>query len=298
MTKRARQKKLALWVEGARLRTLPLAVAPVAVGTGAAASIQMLQPLLAGLALAVALFLQIGVNYANDYSDGIRGTDNKRVGPLRLTGSKSVKPKAVKNAAFIFFALAGLAGLAIVLITAIWWLLAVGAIAIVAAWFYTGGKSPYGYAAMGEVSVFIFFGLVATLGTEYIQTGNFDSNGIFGGVAMGAISSAVLMVNNIRDIDLDRHVGKRTLAVRVGKNWANLIFVILIWIPVLILVPFPFLYPASVFAYASIFLIAPATLIVLTAKTPKELILVLKLTSFAGLVYGLLLGYGLAAVSI
>lgn len=298
MTKRARQKKIALWVEGARLRTLPLAVAPVAVGTGAAASIQMLQPSLAALALVVALFLQIGVNYANDYSDGIRGTDNKRVGPLRLTGSKSVKPTAVKNAAFAFFALAGVAGLAIVLITGIWWLLAVGALAIVAAWFYTGGKSPYGYAALGEVSVFIFFGLVATIGTEYIQTGFADTNGILGGIAMGSISSAVLMVNNIRDIDLDRHVGKKTLAVRVGKKWANAFFIALIWIPIVLLVPFPFLYPASVFAYASVFLIAPATLIVLTAKTPKELILVLKLTSSAGLVYGVLLGYGLAAVSI
>lgn len=298
MTKRARQKKLALWIEGARLRTLPLAVAPVAVGTGAAASIQMFDPLLATLALAVALFLQIGVNYANDYSDGIRGTDAKRVGPLRLTGSKSVKPSAVKNVAFVFFGLAGLSGLAIVLITGIWWLLAVGAVAIIAAWFYTGGKSPYGYAALGEVSVFIFFGLVATLGTQFIQIGTIDSNGILGAIAMGAISSAVLMVNNIRDIDLDRHVGKKTLAVRVGKRWSNAIFILLIWTPMILLVPFPFIYPATVFAYASIFLIAPATLIVLTATTPKELILVLKLTSFAGLVYGALLGYGLAVVSI
>jgi 1,4-dihydroxy-2-naphthoate octaprenyltransferase len=298
MTKRARQKQISLWVEGARLRTLPLAVAPVAVGSGAAAAIQMFQPVLAALALAVALFLQIGVNYANDYSDGIRGTDAKRVGPLRLTGSKSVKPKAVKHAAFLFFALAGLAGLSIVMITGIWWLLGVGAAAIVAAWFYTGGKNPYGYAALGEVSVFIFFGLVATIGTEYIQTGDLSANSIFGGVAMGAISSAVLMVNNIRDIDLDRHVGKKTLAVRVGKSWAKAIYLILLWAPIAILIPFPFLYPASVFAYSSVLLIAPATLIVLTAKTPKELILVLKLTSFAGLVYGALLGYGLAAVSI
>jgi 1,4-dihydroxy-2-naphthoate octaprenyltransferase len=298
MTKRARQTKIALWVEGARVRTLPLAVAPVAVGSGAAASIQMFQPTLAALALAVALFLQIGVNYANDYSDGIRGTDSKRVGPLRLTGSKSVKPQAVKNAAFIFFALAGLSGLAIVLITGIWWLLAIGAVAIIAAWFYTGGKSPYGYAALGEVSVFIFFGLVATIGTEYIQTNSFDANGVLGGVAMGAISSAVLMVNNIRDIDTDRHVGKKTLAVRVGKKWANAIYLLLIWVPVIILVPFPFIYPATVFAYASVLLIAPATLIVLTAKTAKELILVLKLNSLAGLVYGALLGFGLASVSI
>ncbi len=298
MTKRSRKKQLALWVEGARLRTLPLAVAPVAVGSGAAASIQLFDPLLAGLALAVALFLQIGVNYANDYSDGIRGTDAKRVGPLRLTGSKSVKPKAVKNAAFIFFVLAGLSGLSIVLLTGIWWLLGVGALAIIAAWFYTGGKNPYGYAALGEVSVFVFFGLVATVGTEFVQTRDFSSNGIFGGIAMGAISSAVLMVNNIRDIDLDRHVGKKTLAVRVGKNWAKAIYLILLWVPIAILIPFPFLYPATFFAYASLLLIAPATLILLTAKTPKELILVLKLTSFAGLVYGALLGYGLASVSI
>jgi 1,4-dihydroxy-2-naphthoate octaprenyltransferase len=184
------------------------------------------------------------------------------------------------------------------MITGIWWSLGVGAAAIVAAWFYTGGKNPYGYAALGEVSVFIFFGLVATIGTEYIQTGDFSANSIFGGVAMGAISSAVLMVNNIRDIDLDRHVGKKTLAVRVGKSWAKAIYLILLWAPIAILIPFPFLYPASVFAYSSVLLIAPATLIVLTAKTPKELILVLKLTSFAGLVYGALLGYGLAAVSI
>lgn len=298
MTKRARQKKIALWLEGARLRTLPLAVAPVAVGSGAAAAIQMLKPTLAWLALAVALFLQIGVNYANDYSDGIRGTDNHRVGPLRLTGSKSVKPKAVKNAAFIFFGLAAICGLVIVLLTGIWWLLAIGVAAIVAAWFYTGGKSPYGYAALGEVSVFIFFGLVATVGTAFIQIGDWDTNSLLGGVAMGSISSAVLMVNNIRDIDLDRHVGKRTLAVRVGKKWANAIYLILLWVPILILLPFPFLYPATVFAYASVLLIAPATLIVLTAKTAKELILVLKLTSFAGLVYGALLGFGLAAVSI
>ena len=293
-----KKKTLALWIEGARLRTLPLALAAVAIGTGSAASVQLFKPELAWLALAVALFLQIGVNYANDYSDGIRGTDAKRVGPLRLTGSKSVKPAAVKRAAFAFFALAGLAGIAIVLLTAIWWLLAVGAAAIIAAWFYTGGKSPYGYAALGEVSVFIFFGLVATLGTAFIQIRDFDVNSLLGGIAIGLISSAVLMVNNIRDMDLDRHVGKKTLAVRVGPKWAKVLYLAMIWIPIVILIPFPLLYPATVFAYASVLLIAPATLIVLTAKTAKELILVLKLTSFAGLVYGALLGFGLAAVSI
>jgi 1,4-dihydroxy-2-naphthoate octaprenyltransferase len=151
-----KKTSLKLWVEGARLRTLPLAVAPIAIGSGAAASIQSFDLGLALLALSVALFLQIGVNYANDYSDGIRGTDAKRVGPLRLTGSKSVRPAAVKFAAFLFFGLAALAGLAIVLLTGYWWFIGVGAVSIVAAWFYTGGKNPYGYAGLGEIAVFIF----------------------------------------------------------------------------------------------------------------------------------------------
>ena len=302
--KKALKRKAALWLEGARLRTLPLAVAPVAIGAGAAASIQSFDLTLSLLALAVALFLQIGVNFANDYSDGIRGTDAQRVGPLRLTGSKSLKPEAVKRAAFALFALAAVAGLAIVLLTQIWWLVAVGLAAIVAAWFYTGGKSPYGYAALGELSVFIFFGLVATAGTAYIQIENFEKNSLVmivtfaGATAIGLFSSAVLMVNNIRDIDLDRHVSKNTLAVKVGKRAAKAIYFAMIWIPLVILSGFVLLYPATVFAFVSFLFIAPATLIVATATTPKELILALKLTSFGALAYSLLLGYGLAAVSI
>lgn len=303
-TKKAFKRKAALWLEGARLRTLPLAIAPVAIGAGVAASIQSFNLGLSLLALAVALFLQIGVNYANDYSDGIRGTDAKRVGPLRLTASKSVKPEAVKRAAFAFFALAALAGVAIVLLTQIWWLVAVGAFAIVAAWFYTGGKNPYGYAAMGEISVFIFFGLVATVGTAYIQIENFEQNSLavlisfVGATAIGMFSAAVLMVNNIRDIDLDRHVSKNTLAVKVGKRAAKAIYFALIWIPLILLSGFVMLYPATFLAFASFFFIAPATLIVATAKQPKELILALKLTSFGALAYALLLGYGLASVSV
>ena len=297
-TKKSKKKQLKLWVEGARLRTLPLAIAPVAIGAGAAASVQAFSLGLSLLALAVALFLQIGVNYANDYSDGIRGTDAKRVGPLRLTGSGSTKPQAVKFAAFLFFALAGLAGLSIVVLTGYWWLLAVGAVAIIAAWFYTGGKSPYGYAGLGEIAVFIFFGLVATVGTSYIQVKYFDLNSILGGVAAGLFASAVLMVNNIRDLELDAHVGKRTLAVKLGKRWAKAFYFAMIWVPMFILVPFILIYPATLFAAASLFLVLPATLIVATAKTPKELILALKLTSFAALGYALLLGYGLATVTL
>lgn len=291
-----RQRGIKLWIEGARLRTLPLAVSPIAIGAGAAAAAKSFDLGLALLALAVAMFLQIGVNFANDYSDGIRGTDDNRVGPLRLTGSKSVRPQAVKFAAFMFFGLAALAGLAIVLLTQHWWFIPVGIASILAAWFYTGGKSPYGYAGLGEIAVFIFFGLVATYGTAYIQIGRFDLNALLGGTAAGLFASAVLMVNNIRDIDTDRHVGKRTLAVKVGKKWAKAIYLAMLWLPLVILAPYPFIYPVTIFAWASVLLVLPATLIVLTARTPKELILALKLTSFASLGYAILFGIGLAAL--
>jgi 1,4-dihydroxy-2-naphthoate octaprenyltransferase len=292
----AKTNKTKLWIEGARLRTLPLAIAPVLIGAGAADAAQAFDLGLSLLALSVALFLQIGVNFANDYSDGIRGTDDNRVGPLRLTGSKSVKPQAVKFAAFVFFGLAAIAGLAIVLITGIYWLLLVGAAAVIAAWFYTGGKSPYGYAGFGEVAVFIFFGLVATMGTAFIQIGTFDGNSLLGGVAAGLFASAVLMVNNIRDIVTDGHVGKKTLAVILGKKIANGLYLAMLWIPFIILFPFTLLYPATFFAYATLFMAVPATLIVLTAKSAKELILVLKLTSFTALGFAALLGWGLFVV--
>jgi 1,4-dihydroxy-2-naphthoate octaprenyltransferase len=285
-----------LWIEGARLRTLPLAIAPVAIGAGAADAMQSFDATLSALALAVALFLQIGVNFANDYSDGIRGTDDNRVGPLRLTSSKSVKPDSVKAAAFLFFALAAASGLAIIVITGLWWLVALGLASIIAAWFYTGGKSPYGYAGLGEIAVFVFFGLVATIGTAFIQIGFVDINSVLGGIAAGSFASAVLMVNNIRDIETDRKASKKTLAVRMGVKWANRLFLVMIWLPFVILLYFTLLYPASFLAYGALFLVLPATLIVLTAKTAKELVLVLKLTSFASLAYALLLTLGLVVV--
>ena len=288
--------KLKLWVEGARLRTLPLAIAPVAIGAGAADSVQAFDLTLSLLALAVALFLQIGVNYANDYSDGIRGTDDYRVGPLRLTGSKSVRPEAVKLAAFAFFGLAAASGLAIVLITGMFWLIAVGLAAIVAAWFYTGGKNPYGYAGLGELAVFVFFGLVATIGTTFVQVGFIEFNAVLGGIASGLFASAVLMVNNIRDIETDKLASKKTLAVMLGKKAATGLFLVMIWTPFVILGFFTLLYPATLMGFASLLLVAPATLIVLTAKSSKELILVLKLTSFASLAYALALAAGLFIV--
>jgi 1,4-dihydroxy-2-naphthoate octaprenyltransferase len=291
-----KNKSMRLWIEGARLRTLPLAIAPVAIGAGAADAMQRFDLLLSALALGVALFLQIGVNFANDYSDGIRGTDDKRVGPLRLTGSKSVKPESVKTAAMLFFILAAASGFEIVVITGQWWLIAVGLLSIVAAWFYTGGKNPYGYAGFGEIAVFVFFGLVATIGTAYVQIGFVEINSALGGIAAGSFAAAVLMVNNIRDIETDKIASKKTLAVRMGAKWAKRLFIFMIWFPFVILFYFTLFYPASFLAYGALFLVAPATLIVLTAKTAKELILVLKLTSFAALTYALLLTLGLVVV--
>ena len=297
-TQSAKPKQLKLWVEGARLRTLPLAISPVALGAGAAASVNKFDLLLSLLALFVALFLQVGVNYANDYSDGVRGTDDFRVGPLRLTGSKSVRPEAVKFAAFLFFGLAALAGLVIVLITQQWWFIAVGIAAIVAAWFYTGGKSPYGYSGLGELAVFVFFGLVATYGTAFIQIKAFDLNALIGAVSVGLFASAVLMVNNIRDINTDTLASKKTLAVKLGGRTSKFIFLAMIWLPMLVLVPYSLIYPATFFTWSVVFLLAPATLILATAKTPKELILVLKLTSFASLAYSVLFGLGLAQINL
>jgi 1,4-dihydroxy-2-naphthoate octaprenyltransferase len=290
-----KKSQLKLFIQGARLRTLPLAIAPVAIGAGAADSVSAFDLNLTILALLVALFLQVAVNYANDYSDGIRGTDDQRVGPLRLTGSKSVRPESVKYLAFGFFALAALAGLLIVLLTGLWWLVLIGIAAILAGWFYTGGKSPYGYAGLGELAVFVFFGLVATVGTSFIQVGFIEPNAVLGAVAAGSFAAAVLMVNNIRDIATDADSSKKTLAVRLGAKKASYLFIAMIWLPFVILVLFSLLYPQVLLGLFALLLVIPATLIVLTAKTAKELVLVLKLTSFAALAYGLALGLGLAS---
>ena len=207
---------LAEWVEGARPRTLPAALAPVLAGSAVAWFEQGFVPLLAGLALVVALALQVGVNYANDYSDGIRGTDSARVGPLRLVGSGVATPAHVRAAAFACFGVAAFAGVAVVLLTGHWWLLAVGVAAIAAAWYYTGGSRPYGYLGLGELFVFIFFGLVAVTGTVYIQLGLVTQATWWTAIAIGALACAILVANNLRDLEGDRAVGKRTLATRLG----------------------------------------------------------------------------------
>lgn len=213
------------WILGARPRTLPAAIAPVAVATALAGSEASLTPAL--LALFVALALQIGVNYANDYSDGIRGTDNDRVGPIRLTASGIASPQSVKRAALIAFGLSAVAGFALAAMTS-WWLIAVGAAAILAAWGYTGGKNPYGYLGLGELFVFIFFGLVATVGTYYVQVEEITLDSILISIPMGTFSCALLAINNIRDRALDAPAGKKTLAVRLGDRKARYFFATLI----------------------------------------------------------------------
>lgn len=296
-----KQSDFSLWVEGARLRTLPLAVAPIIAATGAVFAMQAFDLSKTLLALAVALFLQIGVNYANDYSDGIRGTDSNRVGPLRLTASGSFKPKTVKLVAFGFLGLGALAGLVLIAITGLWWLLGVGVIAVLAAWFYTGGKKPYGYAGLGELVVFVFFGLVAVFGTVYVQAPvlfNIPETWMLVSpvaIGLGLYASAVLMINNIRDIETDAPVGKKTLAVRVGKSWAKTIYLLMIWAPLAIgsIYLKINLIPAFVFPFALVLVLLPLTLIVLTARSPKENILALKLTSNAALAYAVLVALGL-----
>lgn len=277
-----------IWVAGARPRTLPAAIAPVLVATALAGSKSQVIPAL--LALAVSLSLQIGVNYANDYSDGIRGTDDDRVGPLRITASGLAAPRAVRNAAFISFGLAAIAGLLLAAMTT-WWLIAVGAAAIAAAWGYTGGKNPYGYLGLGELFVFIFFGLVATMGSYYVQVKELTLDSFLIAVSMGSLSCSILVVNNIRDRALDALAGKKTLAVRVGDRPARYGF--------LILIVLAFLTPLALGSWWILltFLAAPFAAIVairvLAGASGSDLILLLTKTGKLQLQYSLLLAIAL-----
>jgi len=285
------------WVTGARVRTLPLAFSPVILGSAIAYSIDGFDPVIALLALSVAVFLQLGVNFSNDYSDGVRGTDEFRVGPQRLTGSGAVEPRKVLRVALVFFALAAISGLVIVVLTAQWWLLLIGALAILAAWYYTGGKDPYGYAGLGELSVFIFFGPVATLGTSFAQTLVFQPDAVMAGIGLGSIAAAVLVTNNIRDIETDRQAGKRTLAVFMGSKASKSLYLFLIWLPMVITLPYVLAYPATILSWMVLLLVIPLSLLVPTAKGPKELILALKLTSYTSVAWAVTLAIGISIVS-
>jgi 1,4-dihydroxy-2-naphthoate polyprenyltransferase len=279
------------WRAGARPRTLPLALAPVVLGAGSAQWAGSFDLVLFLLCVVVALALQVGVNYANDYSDGIRGTDAKRVGPARLTGSGRVEPAKVKRAAFISFGVAVLAGVALVVVSQLWVFLAIGALALVAAWFYTGGRAPYGYQGLGEIVVFVFFGLVATIGTAWVMVGSIPGETWPTGSAAGFFASAVLLVNNIRDREQDAQVGKKTLAVRVGDRPSRILLVVLLLLPYVILgmLSLVFIWAPVVFVTGIVTVVI--IVIVLGARTPKELITALGLMSLNAVVYAL----GLAA---
>jgi 1,4-dihydroxy-2-naphthoate octaprenyltransferase len=216
------------WVGGARPRTLPAAIAPVAVGAGLGAWAHAFDAWRALLALVVAVALQVGVNYANDYSDGVRGTDEKRVGPVRLVGQGLAAPRAVKTAAWLSFAVAAVAGLVLVLATQEWWLLLVGVASVAAAWLYTGGPRPYGYAGLGEVFVFVFFGLVPVVFTAYVQTLTITAAAVVGGIGVGLLSCAILITNNLRDIPGDTVARKQTLAVRLGDARTRVLYAVVV----------------------------------------------------------------------
>jgi 1,4-dihydroxy-2-naphthoate octaprenyltransferase len=209
------------WIMGTRPKTLPAAISPVLVGTALATEINWLN---AALALTVSLSLQIAVNYANDYSDGIRGTDKNRVGPTRLVGSELASAKSVKIAALICLAIAAVAGLILALQTTLW-LIPIGALSILAAWGYTGGAKPYGYFGFGELSVFIFFGVVATVGSNYVQSGEINSQAVLLSIPIGALACAILVMNNLRDLPLDKLANKKTMAVRIGDQKTRYFYV-------------------------------------------------------------------------
>ncbi|WP_243074195.1 1,4-dihydroxy-2-naphthoate polyprenyltransferase [Microbacterium sp. SS28] len=275
------------WIGAARLRTLPLAVTPILIGTGAAHLVDgLFHWVIALFCLIVSVSLQIGVNYANDYSDGIRGTDDFRVGPARLTASRKAQPRTVLTVALAFFGIAAVAGLAIVVRTGQWWLLAVGAVCIVAAWFYTGGKRPYGYYGLGEVFVFVFFGLVATAGTAYVQVLSVPQEAWFGGVGAGLLACAVLLANNLRDIDQDRAAHKRTLTVLIGRRWTRILFTVFVLAPFGIAAFLAVFYPIAWLTLMALLAVLPAILIVWTYRLPKELLVALALTSLTSIAYG------------
>ena len=285
------------WVEGARPRTLGAAVAPIAVGTGVAAWAGALQPVRALLALIVMVAAQVGVNYANDYSDGVRGTDRERVGPVRLVGQGLAAPAQVRTAAVACLAVSAAAGLLLVALTGQWWLLIPGALCLAAAWLYTGGPAPYGYLGLGEVAVFLFFGLVPAVGTAYVQTLRIDTAAWVGGIGVGALACAILVANNLRDIPTDTEAGKRTLAVRIGDRATRILYV------ALVVAAFAVIPPLAIgtglglrFAWAALLAVPLAvrpTLAVSRGAVGRDLVTVLKGTGLLTLAYGLLLGLGI-----
>ena len=288
----------AQWWAGARPRTLPAAVSPVLAGTGVAVYDGHGVWWKATLAMVVSLALQVGVNYANDYSDGIRGTDADRVGPMRLVGSGAAAPGAVKLAAFAAFGVACLAGL-VLAATTTWWLVLVGALAVLAAWYYTGGASPYGYRGLGEVMVFVFFGLVAVAGTTYVQTRSVPLPAGYAAIGIGALACAILVANNVRDIPTDRAAGKRTLAVALGEERSRGLYALLVGLAVVALVAVALSTSRWALLGAAFVLPAvPAVRLVLGGALGRDLVPVLQRTGLAELLWaaGVFVGLLVAAL--
>jgi len=284
---------LRTWVLGARPRTLPAAVVPVVVGSGVAFGYGKFSLWRAALALVVALSLQVGVNYANDYSDGVRGTDEVRVGPVRLVASRLAQPRHVLAAAIGCFAVACAAGLALAAVTS-WWLLLLGAAAVAAAWFYTGGSRPYGYRALGEISVFAFFGLAAVAGTAYVQMQTLTWLPWAAAAAIGLLACALLVINNLRDIPTDRETGKRTLAVVLGDQRTRVLYIGCVLVPFCVALVLATARPLSLLALAALPLAFAPVRHVRQGVTGRGLIVALGQTGRLELAYGALLTLGLA----
>jgi 1,4-dihydroxy-2-naphthoate octaprenyltransferase len=285
------------WVVGARIRTLPAAVVPVAIGASVGAGQQGARWWTVVPALIVSLALQVGVNYANDYSDGVRGTDDVRVGPVRLVAGGLASARAVKRAAFAAFGVAAVAGLVLAATTS-WWLLLVGIASVLAGWFYTGGSHPYGYMGFGEVFVFVFFGLVATAGTTYVVLERIPAAAWWLGAGAGSLACSLLVINNLRDIPTDRQVGKRTLAVRLGDRYTRWLYVTLIVasFALVAVVAASDRAPLLIALAAGFAAISPVRS-VLGGASGRDLIAVLAATGKLQLAYGLLVTIGMVLSS-
>ena len=282
------------WIHGARPRTLPAAIAPVAVGAGLAANVDALLPWRVLAALVVSVALQVGVNYANDYSDGIKGTDAVRVGPVRLVGQDLAPARHVRAAAISAFGVAAVAGLTLVGLTGQWWLLLVGTASIAAAWLYTGGPRPYGYAGLGEVFVFVFFGVVPVVGTAYVQTLVFSASDVIASLGIGLLACAILVTNNLRDIAGDGAVGKRTLAVRIGDHRTRVLYAAMVTVALAVPVVLALMISPWIMVTTLTALLAIRPLRVeLGGALGPGLIPALKDTGQLLLVYGIVLGLAL-----